>query len=233
MKIVFVGDVHGEFYILEKIEKVRQPDMIIQCGDFGFWPEALTYNWEINGGEYSFYPLKRIGCPVLFCDGNHEDHHSLRNLPENGMLPETNVRYMRRGSTIDLPDGRTILFMGGAISIDKGLRTEGVDWFPEETISYKDMMNLPDKKIDIVVSHTCPESWVKDISGTNGMYIDNDPSREALQQILDLYHPPLWFFGHWHYRMNGDYKDTHWIALDMVFDGSCFGIEPFFYEMEV
>ena len=49
-----------------------------------------------------------------------------------------------------LPDGRTVLFMGGALSVDKAWRTPGYDWFPEESITTGDLDRLPDVHVDIV-----------------------------------------------------------------------------------
>lgn len=231
MKIMFIGDVHGEFYIFEKIIELHQPDMVIQCGDFGFWPTTPIENLGVCGGPYSLDPLKKIKCPIYFCDGNHEDHDSLQNLPNGGLIPGTNTRHMKRGSVLELANGKTILFMGGARSVDKSIRQEGVDWFADETISYVDMRELPDRKIDIVVSHTCPNVWVKDIVGSLHTYEDKDPSREALQQILELYHPSLWIFGHWHHRKDGDYKDTHWVGLDMIGGRDGLSGSAFYYLM--
>lgn len=207
MKIMFIGDVHGEFYLLERFVKAHSPDIVIQCGDFGYWPRHEGA-FDVSGGRMSLEPLKRIECPIYFCDGNHEDHSMLRDLPEDGTIPGTKVRYMKRGTTLDLL-GKTFLFMGGAMSIDKSVRTEGVDWFRNETISYSDMMSLPDKKVDVVVSHTCPTAWLKRLIGELSTYEDRDPSREALQQILDTYRPELWVHGHWHYRLSGVYKNTN------------------------
>ena len=45
---------------------------------------------------------------------------------------------------LGLPDGRIVLFMGGADSIDKKYRKIGFDWFPEELITQKDIYELPD-----------------------------------------------------------------------------------------
>jgi len=69
---------------------------------------------------------------------------------------------MKRGSVLKLPDKRNILFIGGALSIDKKQRTIGYDWFPQETISQKNIFELPDEKIDIVISHTAPKYFHPD-----------------------------------------------------------------------
>ena len=54
-----------------------------------------------------------------------------------------NIFYMPRGSVLSLSDGRNVLFMGGAESVDKRRRTPGYDWFKQELIRPQDLSNLP------------------------------------------------------------------------------------------
>lgn len=203
MKILITGDIHGRFGNLNDLINKKEPDLIICCGDFGYWP-------NVSWGE----PLSNIRLQkakkLLWCDGNHEDHWALRDRTTNELAP--NIIYMPRGSTYQLKDGRTILFMGGAHSIDKHLRRIGIDWFPEEVITQKDMMNLPDCKIDIFITHTCPEELLVDL-----LPIDErkraEPSNYALSELWKMYKPSLWFFGHWHYHMTGVMMGTRWYVL--------------------
>src|SRR5665647_2775680 len=96
-----------------------------------------------------------------------------------------------------LDDGRQVLFIGGAKSIDWRRRVAGWDWFPEEIISPQDVLQLPEIHVDIVVSHTCPEEfYVEDLSRQECS--ETDPSRQLLSQVLHKYQPSLWYFGHWH-----------------------------------
>lgn len=204
-KVFIMGDLHGQFGYLNTFicKKCKKGDIVICCGDFGYFPNL----------DNDHKKIKTHGTKVLFCDGNHEDHWSLRSLKDNEICK--NVFYMSRGSTYELPDGRNILFMGGALSIDKLERKTGIDWFPEETISYNDMLNLPRKKIDIIVSHTCPDECL-DIMLKHNSIKKNDCSTKALSQLLELYKPELWFFGHWHKYDSGIINNTKWYCLNMV-----------------
>jgi hypothetical protein len=78
-----------------------------------------------------------------------------------------------------------------------------VDWFPEEIITQKDFQNLPDIKVDIFITHTCPSELVPDLKLR---YPDKgeEPSNHALSELWKIYKPSLWFFGHWH--QYGEYK---------------------------
>lgn len=209
MKILLTGDIHGDFGPLNTIINTKKPDMIICAGDFGYWPK--------------FYRMKQLsdiktqGAPLLWVDGNHEDHWSLAQRESDEIEP--NIIYKPRGSTHTLDDGRTILFMGGAESIDKDLRVIGRDWFPEEVIRGCDMQDLPDEKIDIIISHTCPlelvDTMIKYYPEKRG-----EPSNQALSQLWEMYEPNLWIFGHWHYYKEGKMGGTKWYSLSYPRQGS-------------
>jgi predicted phosphodiesterase len=203
MKIILTGDIHNEFSKLNALINKKRPDLVICCGDFGYWPKV---SW---GAPLS--NIKPQGAKILWCDGNHEDHWSLKERESDEMAP--GVIYMPRGSTYTLEDGRTIMFMGGADSIDKNMRYIGVDWFPEEVIRPKDLYDLPDIKIDIFVTHTCPLELVHDMLKYNSAKF-GDPSPQALSELWKMYKPDLWFFGHWHHYKELDMFGTKCYALD-------------------
>ena len=111
-----------------------------------------------------------------------------------------------------LPDGRVVLFLGGALSIDRHYRIEGsaeYGWFQNEQLSEYDVMGLDhNTRIDIVVSHTCPQEFDVPMR-----YDYNDSSRMALSYILHKFRPKQWFFGHWHICSAGKYLDCEWTGL--------------------
>lgn len=219
--ILAVGDIHGDWGKLNTLVNKKRPSIVLQCGDFGWWPQ-----WEVK--RNTVYHLREKSWThkgaklpsdtrLYFCDGNHENHWDLEKLmcadrtkPVNLY---SNVFYMPRGCVLQLPDGRNVLFIGGADSIDKNLRTLGIDWYPEELITREDVDYISGikEKIHIVISHTCPEEIIPD-----HMRVDKirDPSRRALSLILEYLKPDLWYFGHWHTQATGIYGNTRWIALD-------------------
>lgn len=227
MKIYAVGDIHGYWQYLNRFINKKNPDIILQCGDFGWFPSC--HNTKAIGKahlnsqklEYEIvhpwnqYGIKNRETKIYWCDGNHEDHWNIKNL-ENRET-QKNVFYQPRGSWITLPDGRIVLFIGGADSIDKKFRTIGIDWFPEEIITQKDVFSIPDDlQVDIIISHTCPEEFLPYLKFNSGKC--NDPSCKALSYILDKYKPSQWFFGHWHQYKTGYNNGCHWTALNMAND---------------
>ena len=206
MKILVIGDVHNQFNDLNTIINKKKPDLVICCGDFGYWP---AFNKSQGILPLSYIKLQTAE-KLLFCDGNHEDHWALRDRTTNELEP--GIIYQPRGSTYTLPDGRIILFMGGALSIDKNLRTIGVDWFPEETITQKDLDNLSDIKVDIFITHTCPVELVNALT-VNYPEKGVEPSNHALSELWQKYKPDLWFLGHWHQYLKTTLENTNVYAL--------------------
>lgn len=224
-EVIVVGDTHRDFGRLNELISKRKPAIVLQCGDFGYWPrEPLS---QIYGRNCPSYPKERPApkvpedTKVFWCDGNHEDHQELGLRTTDELWP--NVWYMPRGSLLDLPDGRRVMFVGGAESIDKHSRTIGVDWFPEERISYADVMKLDYKgTVDIVISHTCPKEFPINMARQDGYF--NDSSRLALSYILENYKPSLWYFGHWHKYMTGYTMGCRWTCLSDFGNGKCWEV---------
>jgi predicted phosphohydrolase len=193
LKVVVVGDLHGDWSALNTLISRKNPDIILQCGDFGWWPAMERGKWKLKG-------IKTKKTKVYFCDGNHEDHPNLMSFVKDYNTPcemYENVFYCPRGMTMQIDGLGTVLFAGGADSIDKIYRTVGFDWFPEELLSLKDEYRLLDAcKSDIVISHTCPNEV--DIIRPEMSYNNGDPTRKVLSEVLFKHKPNKWFFGHWH-----------------------------------
>jgi len=214
MKILGVGDIHGDWGHLNQIINKKQPDLVLQVGDFGWWPKLevkrksalyhITEDWKCKG-------VKCQGSKVLFCDGSHEDHLDLQKYKENGWLYD-GVVYKSRGSTHILPDGRVILFMGGANSINKPSRTPGHDWLSQWIPTYEEFDRaMSHDSVNMVVSHTCPSLWAPSVMrGREG----KDSTRSLLTSIWEHYRPVQWLFGHWHVAKKGHYCGTDWECLD-------------------
>lgn len=218
MSIIIAGDLHGDFAFLNQVLNSHSKiSMVLQCGDFGWWPRFHGKTYLDGRGKiqrFDNYCLKNKDVKVFWCPGNHEDWESLKDLDISEVMP--NVWYMSKGSVMDLPDGRKVLFMGGGYSIDREHRVErsgAFGWFWEETISQKDIEELPDENIDIVISHTAPNEFkIPDYH----MEYAHDPSRDALSYVLEKYKPKRWYFGHMHSFNKGEINGCKWIGLSAV-----------------
>ncbi len=224
MKILVVGDVHTRWDLLNKIINKKKPDAVLQVGDFGYWPGETYRSINSMTGksvEKKFWDPELIKTPVplYFCDGNHENHWALEKDTKDNNEVAPNVFYQKRGSVVNI-NGVNILFMGGAASIDKQHRTLGKDWFPEEEISQKDIYNLPDQDVDVIISHAAPTKMVEELDSWKSFVTEfKDSSYSALDVVLEKYNPPLWLFGHFHQSQKGVINNTKWICLNMLGPG--------------
>jgi hypothetical protein len=224
--IMIVGDIHGDFNELNTIINRKNPKIILQCGDFGVWPHYhMRKDFNGTGKPWDYYGIKNPNTEIYFCDGNHENFEYLDKLVDvNGRknpieLPGfKNVFYMPRTSTLQLPDGKNVMFIGGALSIDKDNRIIGDSWWPTEEINRRDMEYLPDMRIDIVISHTLPQQCLKYLGmGFSDYRIAkfNDNSCRWLDIILGEYRPKKWYCGHFHLYKKFMHKDCEFTVLSI------------------
>lgn len=234
MKILFVGDIHGHIQKLNKLIFEQEPDIVIQCGDNAVYWAKEDRSAEVEPGNSKVY----------FLPGNHEDWELFDfNVGRNGRDPveiQDNVYMCPLGSTLKVND-TNILFCGGAESIDKAYRTIGFTWFEEECFQKNDLdyilkeyHELELKNIDIIASHTCPESFLESLLPYNHLKI-YDPSYKYLEKLLHKTNPEYWFFGHWHVNDKGIYKSlknklkTEWRALHTC----SYVLEGWYYILEI
>lgn len=209
------GDTHG----IADIEKVflideyyKQNDFIIICGDFGvIWSDEVDSNESILIKEF-----KKLPCEILFIDGNHENFNRLSKLKNIkrfggnvGEYIKDKCFHLKRGEIYNIA-GKNIFTMGGAKSIDVAYRQRNVSWWEAENITESQvkyaLQNLANFKgnIDIVITHTCPNSFLTHIDKHLGLEVqindNNSVWLELLAQKLALRQSGKieWFFGHWH-----------------------------------
>lgn len=214
MKILVMGDVHAEWGLLNTVINKKNPDIILQCGDFGYFP-------HIDDIALKEDDIKNPNTKIYWCPGNHENWDELDRFGYNITEIKENIFYCPFGTVLELPDKRKVLFVGGAESIDKMYRTEGYSWWKNEIITNDDMDYFYDniknpQEIDIVISHTCPTKFTLVGSGGLGRMSAKsvDPSKKALDIVLEECKPSLWFFGHYHDFQTGRYHNTKWIMLN-------------------
>ena len=234
--IIILGDIHARWAPVNNLINKKKPEIILQVGDFGWFPHingkteqytAMTsQGWAYKYKAFEQYGLKMQNTSMLWCHGNHENHADLIERVKSGKMEVMpSVFYMPFGTTVTLDDGRVVLFCGGARSTDQQWRTEGLDWWPEEEVTLKDLDKLPEEKVDIVISHTCPDEFLMQMDNRNIIRVDltdpsqKDGSRHALSYVLNKYMPDLWYFGHYHKACAGQFRGTRWYCLDMVGHG--------------
>lgn len=209
----------------EFIEKMTPNDALIVLGDFGYtWNKQIlnTYNYEV---------------PTFTVDGNHDNFTILNSCPSASMLGgevgviKDKVYRLKTGEVYDFLGIKAFVF-GGALSIDKALRTPYKSWWPEEIPTrddYKRALENLEKAnwdIDIFLAHTCPE----DVSDNlfRYPYKVTDPTEKMLSQLefeIKVHNPNAnykFLFGHHHsFRLSEKYICLYneIISLDKTSEG--------------
>jgi Icc-related predicted phosphoesterase len=208
LSIAFIGDLHGEFNTLKKQVNRVKADHYIQVGDFGVWPQIDYYGKIVDPGK-----------PVYWIRGNHEWEPDIVNLTEVTEL-RPNMFFVPDGSILEL-DGIKLGFLGGAESIDKAWRREGVSWFASESLKLASVHKLYDNmakmgRIDILVTHT-PPSWVCKAMLPSGS--EMHPSSKLVEAAWDHCGRPPLICGHMHESKTFGQVHVLDIAEVMLFDG--------------
>ena len=210
--IYITGDTHGDFdRIFEFCEAydTQKEDILIILGDAG-----INYFLDVRDialkQELSALPI------TLFCiHGNHEERPYEINTYEEekwhgGVVyvePEfPNLIFANDGEIYDF-DGRSVLVIGGAYSIDKNYRIlYNLPWFeteqPDDVIKNytENQLKKSNWCVDTVLSHTAPlkfePTWAF-LPNIDQSYVDKS-TEKWLDSIENRLSYEKWYFGHYH-----------------------------------
>ena len=201
--IYVTGDCHGRLQrLINFAQNLTNKDGILVLGDLGLC-------WRKD--KLDMYPFIRIweglkNNPMLyFIDGNHENFDILETFKDGYISPH--IRYLTRG-TITKLDNKNCLFMGGADSIDKHLRTEHLSWWKEEQITEENIEGIK-CDVDYVFTHCCPydvflkyKAYLADPRFFDLEFDNTSEKRlEKLSKNITFKH---WWFGHYHQDIDLD-----------------------------
>lgn len=194
MKTRIIGDIHGK--MLPYIALLDDCENSIQVGDFG-----MGFGTK---GEAEFVDsmIDQMPGNHRFIRGNHDDPKEAKQ----------SSHYIKDG-TIE----NDTMFIGGADSIDKDMRIEGISWWRDEELSYQELNGLISlyafMQPKIMVTHTAPISIPRDHMGFK-IYGEGSRTELALQQMYETHKPDIWLFGHWHRRFDLYVGRTRFICLN-------------------
>ena len=216
--LYITGDTHGEYAsFLRRLEPYApaQGDTVIVLGDFGFvWNDAQH--------RRQLRKLAALPFQIAFIDGNHEDFDLLACYPpeiwHGGRIHRItrNIVHLTRGQVFTF-SGLRIFTMGGAYSIDRDFRAEGVNWWAQELPNIAEYRAAVENlsacgwAVDLVLTHTLPQSAIRQLG------ILPDPHDAVLTAFLEKLSGKLqysaWYAGHYHInrRLRPD--------LTVLFDG--------------
>jgi DNA repair exonuclease SbcCD nuclease subunit len=235
----FIGDSHSISSFKEAIKRSQvKKQNLIHVGDFGLGHQPL---WkDLHDLEKLNEFLEETSNKLYVIRGNHDNpifwkrRYGL-NLPKYSSIDLIDDYTFRK------IEDKSILFMGGAISIDRLVRSAEYPptWWIDEKFEYNlsilqttlDKM----KKVDIVVTHTAPEfvipylkngfpdmvkQWVDMETSHWGTNLEKELNTER-KQLTNIYNhiidnhkiPDHWFYGHFHRHSEEIHNNTKFIGL--------------------
>lgn len=218
--IYLFGDIHGiEGLVKFKAENFKpgpnltKNDYVIILGDFGipwFSKNSYTYRQELQ------YIKALSDCPwtTLFIDGNHENFDNLDSFEKQefngGIISklEESVFWLNRGYIFNL-ENKKFFVMGGAISLDKQLRTPGISWWSREIPNYEEYIRGVDSlvsvnyEVDYILSHTPPYQVISECIRKDIDLLVKDPVCEYFDMLKPKLKYKKWFSGHLHFDYTG------------------------------
>lgn len=229
----FAGDWHGDqnwavhsIYYLSKKGVKR----IYQLGDFGLWPgpKGKRYLLEIARA------LRETSIKLYVILGNHEDYDRVSTMKsdEDGWLKLSSddykdIYFASRGLTW-IESGLKFAGLGGASSVDRLLRVEGVSWWPGEEITEADCNTLVAnvrargwERVDILLTHEAPAgiTMISALGGrpawlTEEVLYESHIQRVRLRDAVDTVIPKVVAHGHWHYLSRNEIQGVNFSGVD-------------------
>lgn len=210
--IFLTGDTHGDFdriFAFCEENGTTEDDVLIILGDAGI-NFYLDERDEQLKQELSALPV------TLFCiHGNHEERpyeiDSYEEQAWHGGIVYTepeypNLLFAKDGEIYDL-NGRRVLVIGGAYSIDRDYRLMWhLPWFPTEQPDAEIKQYVEEQlakagwAVDDVLTHTAPLSYEPTwafLPGIDQSRVDKS-TEEWLDSIEQKLHYENWYLGHYH-----------------------------------
>lgn len=211
--IYFTGDVHRQVNdLLRRLDykKIQHTvdQIVVLLGDVG-----VNYCDNLQD-RVEKQKLQDSGRTYFCIHGNHEmrpesieTYHELTNDFGTFYVEDDypNLLFAKDGEIYNL-ENKKVLVLGGAYSVDKWYRlASGYRWFEDEQISCEKRSDILKrikeiKKVDLVLSHTCPEQWQPTdlfLQGLDQSTVDKSMEEwlAEVEKVLTYQH---WLFAHFH-----------------------------------
>lgn len=219
--MILLGDIHGNFNIITtQIRKYNiKNENIIQVGDFGI---GFDDRIDLHNLNHLNNILSERNINLYVIRGNHDNPSWFK-----GELNLTNITLLPDYSILKIED-KNILFIGGAISIDREKRETNKSYWKDEVVVFdKDKLESI-KGIDMVVTHTAPifvypmgiDAPIIDYFAEDDFTLKKDllHERKTMDEIYNILNENntinYWFYGHFHFSNKMFYNTTEFILLN-------------------
>ena len=235
-----LGDTHGLRPIFSIIDANKfEGQNLIHVGDFGLGFVSLLQ--DLKNLDLMDQMLMETNNHLYVIRGNHDnpifwDRSKGLNLPRFH-----NLRLMDDFTTATIED-KNVLFVGGAVSIDRRPRMDDVpwpSWWKDEVFKYdEDKLDFAVrgvKSIDVVVTHSAPDfcppigsdnylvNNYHEIEMAHGINLHEELAQERAE-ITRMYNdltlhykmiPKHWFYGHFHNSKSKKISGTQFKLLNI------------------
>lgn len=228
VRVLVVGDLHCNTSAVIRIIDCAADvgaDLIVQVGDFGFWPRMSSP----GGSSCARRRLGWIGTGCN-CGGQMGTTTTYRlsgpdrsNLMGGRRRVSEHMWHLPRGHRWVW--GETVwVAAGGAVSVDRYGRTEGVSWFRDEALSDADVDQIvADGEVDVLVAHDAP--WGDGVLGRRlsldlpvcdrgswwpeDLLLESDSHMRRVRRLVEGVRASRVFHGHHHVRYDDLLGATH------------------------
>lgn len=247
----FAGDWHGnKNWALGALDRFKSQDVtvIYHVGDFGVWPGP-------SGKEFLYKVdarLRENDQTLYVVLGNHEDYNQVDKFQvgADGWLEHVfypRIRFAPRGH-VWVDGGARFAALGGAGSVDRNVRVEGVSWWPQEAVTRADVDTLVSNvtahgwdRVDVLLTHEAPAGLHRPGGKLPAWFTpevahDCWQQRVLLREACDLVRPHSLVHGHWHTWFEdtldgtgvdgGEYVTTVWGLPNEGHADNCVTAEP-------
>lgn len=242
-KIYAVGDIHGEFptFADDLVNSCKVSNCcVIVCGDIGLGFFSRERTKEFFQKMQTKFSAKNIF--VIFFRGNHDDPKWFEYIDDEFASDYPNVIIAEDFTIVEHNNENypyRILLWGGAVSIDRTMRTLDKSYWHGEEVLPLPVEFREDKEINCVCTHSAPDFCLP-INSDNlkgffarDLQLEKDLEDERMtlsQGAYALFNAnrstlSLWLYGHYHEiyynnsRMNDElshFWPVKFIGLDMM-----------------
>ena len=217
--VYIAGDWHANFgfveNLLENLNHFNTSRTIIHVGDLGIFGESDLDEFDDLLDEYGFN--------LYWVDGNHENFDLMEkyNIDDGGLRQmRSRIWHITRGTQF-MVDGVRWAALGGAASIDRQYRKQGVSWWPQEYITDEDVENAcMGEKVEVMITHDTPQLPVPIVlqdHSTARYWPEEDrelsyQNSKSILKVMEKIQPAKIFHGHWHMRYTEDVELSYGVV---------------------
>ena len=207
--LIFLGDHHGAWATIFDVIRYKNISdcNIISVGDLGIGFHKKEYEHKQAENLNILFKEKNINFYGI--RGNHDDPSLFKGTDR---IVFDNFELLEDYTVAEYGD-KTIQFIGGAISVDRTGRKEGISYWEDEGVVFN---REACQEVDILVTHTAPShcfpqqfnemvyGWAREDAY---LLKDLTEERSVMDEIFKLCKPTLHLYGHFHSswteRVNG------------------------------